>query len=95
MLNAQLPWKSARLSDRKYVAYCNHDDTRNANEQGFATISQYLAPESHNLVRKILEPKPQERASINEFFEDTWFNNLGVCDDSTCGLDHTTLAKGV
>lgn len=95
MLNAKFPWKSARLSDRKYVAYCNHDSTKNSTELGSTAIFHYLPPESHDLMSRILEANPLKRASISDCFEDAWFNKLGACDDSTCGLDHTILAQGV
>lgn len=94
MLNAKFPWKSARLSDRKYVAYCNRDAAKGSTDMGFATISDYLPSESHVLVTKLLEVDPLKRANIRDCFEDDWFNNLGVCDDSTCGLDHSMLVKG-
>lgn len=95
MLNGRLPWKSARLSDRKYVAYSNHPGPDNCIDLGFATISRFLPAESLPLVSRILKVNPLSRASIREFFEDAWFDKTSVCDDSTCGLDHTILANGV
>lgn len=92
MLNGRLPWKSARLSNHKYMAYCNQVGTNKCTELGFATISHCLPPKSLGLMRNILEVDPLKRASVSDFFDDPWFDRLGVCDDSTCGLDHTILA---
>lgn len=95
MLNGKLPWKSARLSDQRYVAYCSTTGTKESSLLGFATISHLLPKRSHTLVRNILEANPQKRSSIETIFGDSWFEELAVCDNSTCGLDHTILATDI
>ncbi|ORX96709.1 kinase-like protein, partial [Basidiobolus meristosporus CBS 931.73] len=65
MILKKFPWDVAKLSDSNYALYV---ECRKINKS-FKNIPQA----AHSLMRKMLDPNPDTRITVDEIFEDSWF----------------------
>ncbi|KAK9723397.1 serine/threonine protein kinase [Basidiobolus ranarum] len=70
MVLKKFPWDVAKPSESNYSLYLQYRD----NEDFFVHIPKKSFP----LIRKMLDPNPDTRITINEVFEDSWFKSLIV-----------------
>ncbi|KAL1703349.1 kinase-like domain-containing protein [Schizophyllum commune] len=72
----ELPWRAAQPSDALYAAYAN---ACNSGSQTPQTISNLSPRACRTLMRKMLEPNPAKRATIEAVFEHEWVKSIEVC----------------
>ncbi|ORX73405.1 kinase-like protein, partial [Basidiobolus meristosporus CBS 931.73] len=68
MVLRKFPWKVALESDSSYVKFLQNRDK----DEFFRVLPQ----ESVSLIRKMLDPNPENRPSVDDIFEDPWFQSL-------------------
>ncbi|KAK9695701.1 serine/threonine protein kinase [Basidiobolus ranarum] len=68
MILKKFPWDVAKDTESNYMLYQQYRD----NEDFFV----HLPKESFPLIRKMLDPNPETRITVNEVFEDDWFKSL-------------------
>ncbi|ORX85042.1 kinase-like protein [Basidiobolus meristosporus CBS 931.73] len=68
MVLNKFPWDVAKPSEANYALYLQYRD----NEDFFVHIPKKSFP----LIRKMLDPNPDTRITVNEVFEDSWFKSL-------------------
>ncbi|ORX96707.1 kinase-like protein [Basidiobolus meristosporus CBS 931.73] len=70
MVLKKFPWDVAKDTENNYKLYQQYRD----NEDFFI----HLPKESFPLIRKMLDPNPDTRITVNEVFEDSWFQSITV-----------------
>ncbi|KAK9728243.1 Nitrogen permease reactivator protein [Basidiobolus ranarum] len=68
MVLRKFPWNVALPSDKSYVRFLE-----NREKDEFFRV---LPAESVNIIRKMLDPNPDSRPSIDEIFTDSWIQSL-------------------
>ncbi|KAK9728242.1 Nitrogen permease reactivator protein [Basidiobolus ranarum] len=68
MIIRKFPWNVALPSDKSYVRFLE-----NREKDEFFRV---LPAESVNIIRKMLDPNPDSRPSIDEIFTDSWIQSL-------------------
>ncbi|KAK6454348.1 kinase-like domain-containing protein [Scheffersomyces xylosifermentans] len=97
LLNLRFAWKSARHSDKKYIAFKDIPPrsqewielmqlppavyTDEGYERGKAAVLRYLPDESFSLAGKIFEVDPTKRANIDTFYNNKWFQSIKHCTE--------------
>ena len=69
-----VPWLSALGSDPCYSYYLRHHD------MNFNPFNQ-LNQDAKDLLRKILDPDPRRRVTIQDIINNAWFNRIECCTD--------------
>ncbi|TRM63033.1 kinase-like domain-containing protein [Schizophyllum amplum] len=72
----ELPWRAAQATDTLYAAYASACSSGNPSPQ---TINNLSPRACRTLMRKMLEPNPTKRASIESIFEHEWVKSIEVC----------------
>lgn len=81
MMVRRHPWKAAHHSNKKYTEYVKDLD-------GYA-LSDEVPFDAHGILRKMLHPLPEMRATINQVLDDEWTRTIAYCKlDGECGRNH-------
>lgn len=79
---SELPWRAAQQSDSLYAAYASAcASSQPATSQCPLTISNLSPRACRTLIRKMLEPDPKSRATIEEVIKHQWIQEIEVCHE--------------
>ncbi|KAF5338222.1 hypothetical protein D9758_012863 [Tetrapyrgos nigripes] len=79
---SELPWRAAQQSDGLYAAYASAcASSQPATSQCPLTISNLSPRACRGLIRKMLEPDPKLRASIEDVIKHAWIQEIEVCHE--------------
>ncbi|GAA6004248.1 hypothetical protein JCM10207_002504 [Rhodosporidiobolus poonsookiae] len=71
----ELPWRVAKHSDPSFGPYAQAHRTSSSTP---APISNLVPRECRSLIRRMLDPDPKSRATIDEILSDSWFAAIEV-----------------
>jgi serine/threonine protein kinase len=81
----EMPWRVAKPTDALYAAYvtaCAAPHGGNAKDPVYPPTIHNLSPRAcRSLIRKMLEPDPNHRASIEEVMVHPWIQGIEVCHE--------------
>ncbi|KZT22086.1 Pkinase-domain-containing protein [Neolentinus lepideus HHB14362 ss-1] len=76
----ELPWPSAQLSNPLYAAYASACASPNAAQSACPPTINNLSPRAcRPVIRKMLEPEPKLRSSIEDIIAHSWVQSIDVC----------------
>lgn len=81
----EMPWRAAQLSDTLYAAYVTacatqHKDKDKDKDAVYPPTINNLSPRAcRSLIRKMLEPDPKLRFSIEDVMAHSWVQGIEVC----------------
>jgi protein-serine/threonine kinase len=76
----ELPWRVAQSSDPLYVAYASACASPQADKAACPQTIGLLSPRScRSLIRKMLEPDPKQRYTIDDVIKHSWLESVEVC----------------
>ncbi|EPQ61145.1 Pkinase-domain-containing protein [Gloeophyllum trabeum ATCC 11539] len=76
----ELPWPSAQLSNPLYAAYAAACASSNPAQSACPPTINNLSPRAcRPVIRKMLEPDPKHRSSIEEVIAHQWVQSIEVC----------------
>ncbi|THV01257.1 Pkinase-domain-containing protein [Dendrothele bispora CBS 962.96] len=80
---SELPWRAAQASDSLYSAYASAcASPQAATSQCPLTISNLSPRACRGLIRRMLEPDPKQRATIEEVIKHSWIQGIEVCHEA-------------
>ncbi|GAA6004251.1 hypothetical protein JCM10207_002505 [Rhodosporidiobolus poonsookiae] len=71
----EVPWRVAKHSDASFGPYAQAHRTSSSTP---APISNLVPRECRSLIRRMLDPDPKSRATIDEILSDSWFAAIEV-----------------
>lgn len=76
----ELPWRVAQTSDPLYAAYASACSAATAAQSSCPPTINNLSPRAcRPLIRKMLDPNPKTRWSIEEVIAHSWVESIEVC----------------
>jgi protein-serine/threonine kinase len=79
----EIPWRVAQQADQLYATYASACASTNAEKSNFPPTITNLSPRAcRPLIRKMLEPDPKKRWSVEEVMKHAWMEGLEVCYSS-------------
>ncbi|KAK7688063.1 hypothetical protein QCA50_008433 [Cerrena zonata] len=79
----ELPWTVAQPTDQLFAAYVSACQSPSAAQSACPPTINNLSPRAcRPLIRKMLEPNPKMRASIEETIKHSWIESIDVCHSS-------------
>jgi protein-serine/threonine kinase len=78
----EIPWRVAQQSDALYAAYAQACASTNTDKAGCPPTINNLSPRAcRPVLRKMLEPDPKKRWTIDEVTQHAWVESLETCYD--------------
>ena len=78
----ELPWRAAQLTEKLYAAYATAcASPHHAVSSCPPTINNLNPRACRSLIRKMLEPDPAHRSSIEDVMAHAWIQSIEVCHD--------------
>lgn len=79
----ELPWTVAQPTDQLFAAYVSACQSPSAAQSACPPTINNLSPRAcRPLIRKMLEPNPKMRSSIEEVVKHSWVESIEVCHSS-------------
>lgn len=79
----ELPWRVAQTTDPLYAAYATACASPQAEKSANPQTVSLLSPrQCRPLIRKMLEPNPKQRWTIEEVMKNAWVESVEVCHTS-------------
>lgn len=79
----EIPWRAAQQTDQLYAAYASACASTNAEKSNCPPTINNLSPRAcRPLIRKMLEPEPKKRSTIEDIVAHSWVESLDVCYSS-------------
>jgi protein-serine/threonine kinase len=76
----EIPWRVAQPADTLYAAYASACSSTNAEKSSCPPTINNLNPRAcRPLIRKMLEPDPKKRWSVEDVVKHAWVEGLDVC----------------
>lgn len=76
----ELPWRVAQATDPLYVAYAGACASPQADKAACPQTIGLLSPrQCRPLIRKMLEPDPKQRYTIEDVVKHAWVESVEVC----------------
>lgn len=83
---SELPWRSAQPSDSLFAAYISACSSSTAYIASCPSTINNLNPrQCRPVLRKMLEPDPSKRLTIEQVMKETWVMKIEVCVDDVTG----------
>ncbi|KAF5382829.1 hypothetical protein D9757_007338 [Collybiopsis confluens] len=79
---SELPWRAAQKSDQLFVAYAEACKSSQPAQSACPPTINNLSPRvCRTLLRRMLEPDPKLRATIEEVMKHSWIQGIEVCHE--------------
>jgi serine/threonine protein kinase len=76
----EMPWRVAQQSDPLYATYSQACASSNAEKAACPPTIALLSPrQCRPLIRKMLEPDPRQRLTIEDIMRNSWLESVEVC----------------
>jgi serine/threonine protein kinase len=76
----EMPWRVAQQSDPLYATYTQACASSNAEKAACPPTIALLSPrQCRPLIRKMLEPDPRQRLTIEDIMRNSWLESVEVC----------------
>lgn len=81
----EIPWRIAKNpSDPSFAAYVNSYFQSSSP----APLNNLMPKECHSIIKKMLNPDPKSRPSLEEILKDEWISGIEVCVDGKAKNGH-------
>ncbi|ESK84819.1 serine threonine protein kinase [Moniliophthora roreri MCA 2997] len=92
---SELPWRAAQPSDSLYQSYLAATQSSNTATASCPPTINNLSPRAcRGLIRKMLEPNPKERATIEEVMKHAWLEGVEICWEVASGVGGAGVGAG-
>jgi protein-serine/threonine kinase len=79
---SELPWRAAQSTDALFASYAEACRSPQQSQSACPPTINNLSPRAcRTLLRRMLEPDPKQRATIDDVMKHSWIKSIEVCHE--------------